>query len=214
MSPPVRRVKKVPLAARLMRSVEGIGSAIVDVVTARHQPIADRAMSLVERCEQEFEFDSGVARVVVLTGPRGGRYVPRVWWPIGGVIKVHPAPLGSKELKEFVFHEMGHAIAEGHELGPWLGDFCRVIHADREAYELASDAAANRPRRAGYVSGYASCNREEDFCETLAAYLSNRKSWRDTLRFNGELVAVSADTKLRRKLDAVRDLLQTLRDFR
>jgi hypothetical protein len=63
------------------------------------------------------------------------------------------------------------------------------------------------------VSGYAACEREEDFCETLAAYLTNRTTWRTRLTFNGEAVAVEGDARLRRKLDAVHALLRDLRSF-
>lgn len=189
------------------------GRVVVDILTARHQPIADRAVRLVERCEQKFGFDTGVKRVVVLPGKAEGRYLPRDWWFVGGTIKIHPAPPRSRELAEYVFHEMGHAIRERYETDPWLGGLCRVSHADAEAYERASDAAAARPRRAGYVSGYATCDRDEDFCETLAAYLTNRKTWRSELRFGGALVSVRGDARLRRKLDAVHELLGELHRF-
>lgn len=192
----------------------GIGQVLVDLVTARHQPIADRAVRLVERCEREFIFDSGVKRVVVLTRDPSARYLPRAWPIVGGTIMVYAAPVGSRALREYVFHELGHAIREGHDVEPWLTDYCRQRREDHVSYEQASDDAARRPRRAGYVSGYATCDRDEDFCETLSAYLCNRKTWRAEVRFNAERVSVRDDPKLRRKLGAIHELLGELHRFR
>lgn len=118
-------------------------------------------MQLVERCEAEFGFDSGVKRVVVLGIDPGGRYVPRRWPFVGKTIVIHAAPIRSRVLPEYVFHEMGHAVREGHDLEPWLSGFCRRRHEDHDSYEEASDAAAKRPRPAGYVSGYATCDRDD-----------------------------------------------------
>ena len=185
---------------------------VIDIVTRRHQPIANAAVRLIEGCEAEFNFDSGVRRVLVLSGPREGRYLPRERLLFAATVRIAPMPLRAPALREFVFHEMGHAIVEHHEVGDYLGPFTqRTI--DDDAYEEESNAAAERTRPAGFVSGYATCDREEDFCETLAAYLTNRSTWRTRLSFNGEQIAVRNNARLRRKLDAVHELLGELHTF-
>jgi len=192
----------------------GVGRAFIDLVTARHQPIADRAVQLVRRCEAEFAFKSGVKRVVVFGDQPTGRYVPRNLPIVGETIVVYAAPVRSRALREYVFHEMGHAVREGFDVEPWLAGFCRRRREDHVSYEEASDAAALRPRPVGYVSGYATCDRDEDFCETLSAYLCNRRTWRTEVRFGSERVPVRGDVKLRRKLDAIHELLGELHRFR
>lgn len=186
-----------------------LASTVVDWITWRHKPIADAAVRLVERCEEEFSFDSGVRRVLVLSGPRVGRYLSHNRWLFAATVRIAPMPPRSRALREFVFHEMGHALAERYDLGDYLHPFTRRI-CDDETYESASDEAARAARPAGFVSGYATCEREEDFCETLAAYLTNRASWRTRLTFNGEHFAVRGDVRLRRKLRAVHELLGDL----
>lgn len=182
--------------------------------THRTAAVAARALRLIRRCEGEFRFDSGVRRVLVLSDDRRRRrYVPRSAWVIGETLKLYPAALRARALPEYVLHEVGHAIVARYEVDAYLGAFTRRRFADRAAYVAASEAAASRARRAGFVSGYAACDREEDFCETLAAYLTNRASWRAGLRFNGAPVPARGDAALRRKLDAVRALLEDLRDF-
>lgn len=187
-------------------------SRAIDWITWRHKPIAEAGVRLVERCEAEFGFDSGVRRVLVLSGPRVGRYLPRDRWLFAATVRIPPLAPRSRALREFVFHEMGHALAERHDLGSYLHPFTRRV-CDEESYEAASDDAASRPRPAGFVSGYATCEREEDFCETLAAYLTNRASWRTRVTFEGQQVPVRGDARLRRKLDAVHGLLRDLHSF-
>ena len=177
-------------------------------------PIATRALATIQQSEQEFGFDSGVRRVLILTDdPREAPYVPRGVGAVGATVKLYPAQIRVRGLEACALHEMGHALCDRYDLTDALGPFVRRAYRDREAYLRASAAAAHRPARPGLVSGYAGCEREEDFCETLAAYLTNRATWRTHLTFNGEAVAVRGDARLRRKLDAVHALLRELKRF-
>ncbi len=186
---------------------------------ARHDlrgvgPVAERALRLIARCEAEFGFDSGVRRVLVLTDDRRwGRHVPRGAWLIRETLKLYPTALRERALPEYVLHELGHALVARYDLRAYLEPFTRRTFATRAAYLTASEAAGRRARREGFVSGYASCDREEDFCETYAAYLTNRASWWRRLRYDGQVVPVRGDARLRRKLDAVHALLRDLREF-
>ena len=177
-------------------------------------PIATRALATIQQSEQEFGFDSGVRRVLILSDdPREAPYAPRSVGAVGATVKLYPAQIRVRGLEACALHEMGHALCDRYDLAGALGPFVRRTYREREAYLRASEAAAHRPGRPGVVSGYAACEREEDFCETLAAYLTNRTTWRTRLTFNGEAVAVEGDARLRRKLDAVHALLRDLARF-
>jgi hypothetical protein len=178
----------------------------IDWITDRHRPIAEAAVRRVERVEERFGFDSGVRRVVVLSGPLEARYRPSDRWLLPATVRLPPLPPRSRMLAEFVYHEMGHAMVERYSLGSVLGHFTRRV-CDDDDYEAVTARAAAAPRPRGFVSAYAACDREEDFCETLAAYLANRATWSEHLTFNGGRFSVRGDARLRRKLEAVHVLL-------
>jgi len=80
-------------------------------------------------------------------------------------------------------------------------------------YKEAVDRASCLPRLPGFASGYARLDREEDFCETLAAYLCNRRTWRRKIRFNGETISVKDEPRLARRLEAVHVVVRELKGF-
>ena len=187
---------------------------IQKVLVPESKASADAAMRLIVRVEKEFSFDSGVHVVTALPWAGGWYFNPRPWGiPIDNVSKVPSAGPRSLELKTFVYHELGHALCDHFELKSYLSPFTRRFQRSRSDYAEASNQAAASPRREGFVSGYASCNREEDFCETLSAYLLNRTSWRKSVRYEGDSIDVSRDPKLRAKLEAVHSLLNDLHAF-
>lgn len=187
-------------------------SELTRFFSGEYKTIAAAAVRLIERVEDEFSFDSGVRRVVVLPWT-GGLYFSRPWVLIGNTIKVHAAGPRTFELRGFVYHELGHAICDHFDVAQYLKPFVRRFQSCFSDYRAASNRAAEAERRSGFVSGYASCNREEDFCETLAAYLLNRSTWRRSVSFECEVINSRADGKLRAKLDAVHELLRDLHTF-
>lgn len=180
----------------------------------RYSASATGAVRLIERIEREYGFDSSVDTVIALPWP-GGWYFPLRPWgvPIANVIKVPAARPRTVELKTFVYHELGHAICDHFEIRSYLVPFVRRFQRTHADYERASLAAAELERSPGFVSGYARCNREEDFCETFAAYLLNRSTWRRSVRYEGETIDVRSDHRLREKLDAVHKLLNEIHTF-
>ena len=174
--------------------------------------IAKKTIQLITDVEEEFGFDSGVKRVLVLPFD-GGWYLGKKWPVIGDTLKVHDPRPYSRELKEFVYHELGHAIHDHFAISTYLKSFTRRRQATLREYRRVSREAAESERRPGFVSGYAWCNREEDFCETFSAYLCNRKTWRRRLRYDGAWLHPGREPRMERKFLAVHELLGDLHDF-
>jgi hypothetical protein len=170
------------------------------------------AEKMIRRVERKYGFESGVSRVVPFP-TEGGFYRYRSNWIGGGIVKVPVRSPRSRALREYTFHEMGHAICDYYSVEEWLTPFTRRVQSTDEEYERASADAALRARRDGFVSGDATCNREEDFCETLSAYICNVRTWRRSIVFERDHVDVRRDARLRRKLDAVHELLEVIGTF-
>jgi len=80
-------------------------------------------------------------------------------------------------------------------------------------YEEAVDGASSLSRLPGFVSGYARLDREEDFCESLSAYLCNRLTWRRQVRFEGSTIMVKAEPRLQGRLNAVHRVMGELKHY-
>jgi len=174
------------------------------------QQTANKALKLIEQVEKKYNFDSGVRTIISIPWDNGF-YLPKAYPIIGNTLKI-PTTRNPK-LKEFVYHELGHAIHDHFELRGYLKPFVKKSQKTMAEYISASERAAGYDRLPGFVSGYARCNREEDFCETLSAYLINQKTWRNYIVYDGERISLRGDKKLKEKLQIIHDLLHDLEVF-
>ena len=173
--------------------------------------LACRAVRMIEAVEERFMFDTGV-RTVIVWPSAGGWYVHKSYRYSGSCIKV-PAHKSPNAFASYVYHEMAHAIFDRYELKSFLSPFTRRRQVTWYEYLSESGRAASYERQNGYVSGYARCNREEDFCETVAAYLMHPRSWHSRIVYENEAICVRYEPRLRRKLDSVHEMFRSLRHF-
>lgn len=182
-------------------------------LTGEYGKIVTAAVDLIVAVEGEFQFDSGVMRVYVWPYAEGGTYYDREQWVVSGALGVPDVATDSRCLREYVYHELGHAICDGFDIRSYLMPFIRKQVPHGPGYEEAVNRASCLPRLSGFVSGYARLDREEDFCETLSAYLCNRRTWRRKIRFNEETISVHDEPRLLRRLEAVHVALRELKGF-
>jgi hypothetical protein len=112
------------------------------------------------------------------------------------------------ELKEFIFHEMGHAL---------LHQFCVPKHMISQfsrlspylprpkAIKLMTDS---QPSPKGWVSWYAMTSGTEDFCETLGAWAANNYKAKGLWRFNNFVFDIGNDRLLQRKIRWVQQIVE------
>ncbi|MBT3340281.1 MAG: hypothetical protein HN405_05015 [Planctomycetes bacterium] len=178
---------------------------------------ANAAVRLIRAVEKEFDFKSGVKNIVVRK-PKGdetdyGQYHGKSYWFIRNRISVPAYPARSVDLKEYIYHELGHAIHDHFDITDYLSPFINKVITVQKEYVAASKKAVNWNRLPNFVNGYARTCREEDFCETLAAYLCNRATWQKRIKYAGYDFRVKKNSKLMEKLDAVDELLKDLHTF-
>lgn len=125
-------------------------------------------------------------------------------WRLFSVIQL--PKLRGLRFREFLYHELGHALfAEYHISAGLLKPFTKRISI---AYKNDADMFTKKVRKNGFVSGYASLNTEEDFCETFSAYIINNQRTSGKISFEGETIDLSKDIKLQMKFIAIKEILQ------
>jgi hypothetical protein len=120
-----------------------------------------------------------------------------------GVIIFIPRTKERSDLREIVFHELGHAYAHNYNIPKYVTNvFGEFLDMPYLQYQYRILKYYSGDRRIGYISRYAEVNPEEDFAETFSFVVSGRK------HFNGYIVDTLNDSLLRRKIRAVRKLLR------
>jgi hypothetical protein len=137
----------------------------------------------------------------------------------GGPSVFLPSSIDSmREAKEFSFHEIGHAIVASYDIPENLFPPFRNHHCsnqsiiDRIEYYLEGGKLAAGERKRGYFSSYAYTNRDEDFCETFAAYMCNggcRSQW----TFDGETINLNREPTLVKKVKAIDKIIKYCRQI-
>ena len=119
-----------------------------------------------------------------------------------------PRQARGAELREFTFHEIGHALIHQYVVPVrFISRF--VSESPRLARSKALDLmSADVPSPPGWVSWYSMINGTEDFCEVLGAYAANGYRRRGVWTFNGFSFDVSSDRLLQKKIDWVEEILQ------
>lgn len=111
-------------------------------------------------------------------------------------------------LREFLYHELGHVLLSTYNISKvMLRPFTkRDPHIVRYYFDIHSDKWEKR--ESGFISGYAAISTQEDFCETFSAWITNDFRTSGTFRYNGHIIDASDDSRLRKKIVAVKKLVK------
>lgn len=163
-----------------------------------------KTQKMISEFEQRFGVDLGIKEISFHDKDHLAYYQPK------NSKLTLPRAKGEK-LKEFLYHELGHAILARYEPPKELLDlFVFVCPQMDERYAckmMDRDEAAPDT----WVSWYAMTNPVEDFCETLAAWASNDFKITQNWRFGGFEFNPRRDLTLRKKIEAVRLLMRYLK---
>lgn len=191
-----------------------LGRYLRSYFSGKHAKTLDASDEMIVQVEEQFGFDSGIRYFAISPwNESDGYFVKRLYWIWDGTVYLPEKGPKSKALREFVLHELGHAIYANFNLRGYLSPFLKKWPRNDDQYNEWSTSASEYVRSRGYVSGYAKCCREEDFCETLSAYLCNRTTWQHYLVFDGERFSSRTDSSLLQKLRAIHSLLGDLHLF-
>ena len=181
---------------------------IKKILTGEYEKTAKAAVGLIERIEDKYGFDAGIEAVYCRPSLSiSACYYTRDHHRLPGVIRVPRLHPRSTQLRELVFHELGHAIMDHYRVRSYLKHFTRRQSFGWQ-YTFDTWRFNRMKRKPGFVSGYAALNSEEDFCETLSAYLCSSKRSRSYIAYNQQRIQLETDSRVRRKLRIVRQLLE------
>lgn len=183
-------------------------------VLLQYNSIAKSAISLINKVEHQYHFESGINRILVIPYWQTGAYFEQSCWVIGKSIQVPDLPPRSIKFKEVVLHELGHAIHDQFQIKPYLNSFINKNQSTQGAYRREIKKILNYKRMPGFASSYARLNREEDYCETFAAYLLNNKSWRKQIHYDDITIKTNKEVRLLKKLEMVHQLLRDIKHFK
>jgi hypothetical protein len=122
-----------------------------------------------------------------------------------------PNQARGKELKEFLYHELGHAILARYQPPKDLLDLFVFVCPQMDERYACKMMDREEAAPDSWVSWYAMTNPVEDFCETLAAWASNDFKVSQIWRFSGFEFNPRRDLTLRKKVEAVRMLMRYLK---
>lgn len=119
-----------------------------------------------------------------------------------------PRQARGAELREFTFHEIGHALIHQYVvpvrcISRFVGESPGLSRT--KALDLMEQ---DLPAPPGWVSWYAMINGTEDFCEVLGAYAANDYRRYGAWSFSGFRFDVGRDRLLQRKIEWVEEILQ------
>jgi hypothetical protein len=150
----------------------------------------------IKKIEHRYNISFGIRLVVSSILTDIGRCVGSFTsWPFR--IMLMSPNLPKRESLEALYHELGHAFFRKYDV-KLPKDFKRRTPW-KDNYHRRGRRLVQTTRLPSFVSGYARTTCEEDFCETFAAYLRNRKT-QGEMRFEGDKFQVIKGTRLYRKL--------------
>jgi len=162
-----------------------------------------KARSLAEELEEKYSLDLGEYSFRTKDySNQSGLFSPS---DNGGIIKLDRSLRGS-DLKCTVYHELGHLFLCRYSVAKAiLSKFSgNKGFSRRELMRIEDDDEIPK----GYVSLYAAkMGWEEDFCETLAAYLVNDERISGWIYYEGFGVSLETDRALKEKMKAIRAAL-------
>ena len=121
-----------------------------------------------------------------------------------------PQKARGQRLKEFVHHEIGHALLVNYKVPRELIELFDFVCPKVEEKYAQKMMDQDEPAPASWVSWYAMTNPVEDFCETLSAWASNDYKITQSWQFGGFSFSPSKDITIRKKVEEVQNLLKFL----
>ena len=114
--------------------------------------------------------------------------------------------------REFLYHELGHALMSEYSISKSLMKLFTTRAPSYLKYLREVGEFSNGPRPLGFISRYATINRSEDFCETFSAWVLNDFKTQGIIRYNGDRINLNADSKLRLKFEAMKQIIRACAD--
>lgn len=183
---------------------------------SRTSATLDQAIDAISRVEQRHHIDLGIravaqTRIVDWLGNAGA-----CWdWPLYRKVLYLSPTLCGRELREVLYHAMGHALLDEYDVRSMLGVFTRrgqeLTIWDWRRYASDGRRFTNAGRTDGFCSGYARTTRDEDFCETFSCYLVNGCRTRGSFAYADDRFHTDGDERLQQKLARVREVLRACR---
>jgi len=160
------------------------------------------ALRLIARTEEEYGFDSRIKRVIVMPRKNNAYYYSPDIPIMNNTISLPLCSPRSLKMKTLCLHELAHAVHFHYRIKTRL----KCFQSPRYIFL--------GPRPEGFVGCYAQYGRYEDFADTFACYLTNRKTWHCRCRFEGETFDPRHEPRLYRKLETVHQLLKDIRHMK
>ncbi len=177
--------------------------------TTKADRLLERAIRSIRRVERKYRVDFGISYVQIGSKQEASY----VFWQSGATICLGD-DLKGRQFLEFLYHELGHALVSEYDLADFKRYFTkRRSRGQQVNYNLDTERFRRRPRESGFPSGYAQIDWEEDFAETLSCYLINGGKTRGLVKYGNEVISLSDDRKLRRKLVIIREALAYCRQI-
>lgn len=175
-----------------------------------YERTAKAAVRLIEKIEDRYGFDSHIKEVYCRpSSSLTAVYYSRNHYRLPGVMRIPCLPPRSRQLKEFVYHEIGHSILDNYRIRSVLKRFTKR-KSDGWQYIMDTFLFSRQTRQPGFVSGYAGICAEEDFCESLSAFLCSGGRDQKSIRYDGNNISLKSDPRLRRKLAVINQLLKRI----
>ena len=112
-----------------------------------------------------------------------------------------------RTLKEFVYHEMAHALFRKYHISAALKKLIGPWHSSNFLiYNIRIFISHFKTRGKGFCSAYSIVDGEEEFAELLSFVLTNRRKKR-WFYFSGEVIDIKSDPLLSKKVKAVKSSL-------
>ena len=119
-----------------------------------------------------------------------------------------PIRARGQELREFTYHEIGHALIHQFCIPKELLSRFVAISPGLTKKKAIAQMCESEPPPKGWVSWYAMTNGTEDFCETFGAWAANGYRTKGKWRFNNFEFDISQDKKLQRKIKWVQQIVE------
>jgi len=179
----------------------------------------DRILKIIDDLEKELKVFFGIEAVVTTPFSSAGFSEYFFWFFERKTIYI-PSGYRGRELREYLYHELGHALVNNYKLSNrMLKGFCSKISKDGWIewwkYQWNVIKYSTKERKHGYVSGYASLDREEDFAETFSAFLLNDgKIGNGKIVYDGNKINLNAtkERNLKNKFKTIKEIIKFCRE--
>jgi hypothetical protein len=170
--------------------------------------LRDLVWKEMKEFERRFNLDLRVDEIVLdRRRTRSGEFILYEPGRAGGRIHL-PADVRGRQLREFLYHELGHALRAAYCIPtPMTRHFESYSAVGLNKANLLRKLAEDQ-RYEGFVSAYAMTNKEEDFCDTLSAWVMNGFRQAGRYEFDGDRFSLSQDPIILKKLRAVERILK------